>query len=224
MRRTTTHARDRVVSKKRVSPSHHDSGCDRSASNRSPELAAYRWMKSSLFSISGSADTLTPMPSIVRNHRSSLTHWCTICSCTLRPRLSVACGRTGRSPSRNMLQTPSTLRRSVSYVSTRKPYRMGSSPSAPRGRAHHGLPKPCRVAVSGNAERDADGENAPSAPASATTARSSYPSFRLSARPRFGAPVLVRFARAGKCGIVDGAAGSVRSDRVRPPAVRWPRG
>src|SRR5262249_33906677 len=47
---------------------------------------------------------------------------CTICSWKLRPRVSVALGRAGRSSSRNMLQALITLMRSVSYVSIKKSY------------------------------------------------------------------------------------------------------
>src|SRR5881296_2094187 len=81
-------------------------------------------MKPRRVSGSGSGGAPTSMPRMFRNHRSSLTHWCTICSSTLRPRGSVGCGRTRRSASRNMLQTLNTLTRSVEYVSTRNSYRM----------------------------------------------------------------------------------------------------
>src|SRR6266404_4082981 len=82
-------------------------------------------MNSSRVSCPGSGGAPTSIPSIVRNHKSSLTHWCTICSRTLRPRRSSARGRTGKSSSRNSLHTLTTFTRSVSYVSTRKSYRMG---------------------------------------------------------------------------------------------------
>src|SRR5258707_516244 len=47
----------------------------------------------------------------------------------LRPRESPARGRTGRSSSRNSLQTLTTLMRSVSYVSTRNSYFIKSVPT-----------------------------------------------------------------------------------------------
>src|SRR5437667_6306411 len=81
-------------------------------------------MKPRRVSGSGSGGAPTSMPRMFRNHRSSLTHGCTSCSGTLRPRRSVGCGRTRRSASRNMLQTLNTLTRSVEYVSTRNSYRM----------------------------------------------------------------------------------------------------
>src|ERR1700686_94106 len=95
-------------------------------------------MNSSRVSIAGSDGALASIPSMPINHRFSLTHWCTICSCTLRPRGSPARGRTGRSSSPNSLHTLTTFIRSVSYVSKRKSYRImvilqsaleGNSPS-----------------------------------------------------------------------------------------------
>src|SRR5229473_2624263 len=79
-------------------------------------------MNSNRVSVPGNGGALTSIPSMPTNHRFSLTHWCTICSCTLRPRGSPARGRTGRSSSRNSLHTLTTFIRSVSYVSTRKSY------------------------------------------------------------------------------------------------------
>src|SRR5260370_21410394 len=73
------------------------------------------------------------IPSMPVNNRFSLTHWCTICSCTLRPRGSPARGRTGRSSSRNSLHTLTTFIRSVSFVSTRKSYLINAI--LPRGSA-----------------------------------------------------------------------------------------
>jgi hypothetical protein len=67
----------------------------------------------------GSGGACTSMPRMFRNQRSSLTHWWTMCSYTLRPRISDKLGRTGRSSSLNMDQTLTTLILSVSYVSTR---------------------------------------------------------------------------------------------------------
>src|ERR1700674_1860830 len=81
-------------------------------------------MNSSRVSIAGSGGALTSIPSMPINHRFSLTHWCTICSCTLRPRGSPARGRTGRPSAPNSLHALTTLIRSVSYVSKRKSYRM----------------------------------------------------------------------------------------------------
>src|SRR5207253_685451 len=81
-------------------------------------------MNSSRVSTGGNGGALTSIPSMLINHRFSLTHWCTICSCTLRPRGSPLRGRTGRSSSRNSLHTLTTFIRSVSYVSTRKLYLM----------------------------------------------------------------------------------------------------
>src|SRR6266481_7636834 len=79
-------------------------------------------MNSNRVSVAGKGGALTSIPSMPINHRFSLTHWCTICSRTLRPRGSPARGRTGRSASRNSLHTLTTLMRSVSYVSTRNSY------------------------------------------------------------------------------------------------------
>src|SRR5216684_2325747 len=79
-------------------------------------------MNSSRVSAAGSGGALTSIPSMLINHRFSLTHWWTICSCTLRPRGSPARGRTARSSSRNSLHTLTTFIRSVSHVSTRNSY------------------------------------------------------------------------------------------------------
>src|SRR6266852_6646604 len=72
----------------------------------------------------GSGGAPTSTPSMFINQRSSLTHWCTICSWTLRPRGSSRRGRNSRSASWNSLHTLRTLMRSVAYVSTRKSYLM----------------------------------------------------------------------------------------------------
>src|SRR6266566_6269043 len=81
-------------------------------------------MNSRRVSCSGRGGAPTSIPSMLTNHRFSLRHWCTICSCTLRPRGSLSRGRLGRSWSRNSLHTLMTLIRSVSYVSTRNSYLM----------------------------------------------------------------------------------------------------
>src|SRR5579859_4612325 len=128
MRRVITHARERCTSKNVVSPSHQASSFPRSAASRFPLNSAYFFMNSIRVSCAGSGGAPASIPSMLRNHKSSLTHWCTICSRTLRPRGSFAFGRTRRSSSRNSLHTPSTFTRSVSYVSTRKSYRIASTP------------------------------------------------------------------------------------------------
>src|SRR6266481_409429 len=68
-------------------------------------------MNSSHVSCAGNGGAPTSIPSIVRNHKSSLTHWCTICSRALRPRGSSARGRTGKSSSRNSLHTLTPITR-----------------------------------------------------------------------------------------------------------------
>src|SRR6266852_6002466 len=117
-----THVRGRCTSKNFTFASHHVSSFSCNAASRLPLSSAYRFMNSRRASCFGSGGAFTSMPSMLRNHRSSLTHWWTICSCTLRPRRSPSRGRTGRSASWNSLQTLTTFTRSVAYVSTRNAY------------------------------------------------------------------------------------------------------
>ena len=238
MRRTTTHARDRVVSKKRVSPSHHDSGRDRSASQplgRTRGIALDE-VESALDlrqrGHAGPDAQHRPKPQVLAD---TLVHHLLVHAAAP----SVRGMRTNRqilvaehAPDTEHLQALRFVRlheESVSHGVIALRARAGRASGAARslstelalravvGRGRRGLRTSFRGVVSGTPGVTHDGERAPSAPESTPTARSRYPSFRLSARLHCRSPrVLVRFARARKCGIVDGVVGSVRSDRALP--------
>ena len=64
----------RRTSKKFVISSHHGSSVWRRRSSRRPLSPAYRFRNSSRVSCAGSGGAATSMPSMFRNHASSLTH------------------------------------------------------------------------------------------------------------------------------------------------------